>query len=144
MPITRLQRALYAHCENQDHFEDIQRLKRAIPDLRGLTEAAIEKLYADYSESFFAAGWVGVSDEDILRLRVWLNEDVPGEPVKKRPVDGWWPEHCEQRAFVSGAKWWQFHKNGATAFGSERDEMEEEAVRRYGEPEGKPDPEDVS
>jgi hypothetical protein len=48
--------------------------------------------------------------------------------------NGTWPKHCEQRAFVDGAKWWQFHNNGATAFPSERDEMEAEAVRRYGDP----------
>lgn len=51
-----------------------------------------------------------------------------------RKPDGTWPEHCEQRAFVDGAQWWQFHANGATAFPSERDEMEAEAVKRYGEP----------
>lgn len=47
---------------------------------------------------------------------------------------GWWPLDCLQRAFVAGAKWWQFHKHGSTAFAGERDEMEAEAVRRYGEP----------
>ncbi len=39
-----------------------------------------------------------------------------------------------QRNFVFGAKWWQGHKNGATAFASEVDEMEREAVKRYGLP----------
>jgi hypothetical protein len=39
-----------------------------------------------------------------------------------------------QRAFVDGAAWWQFKANGATAWSSERDEMEAEAIRRYGEP----------
>ncbi len=32
------------------------------------------------------------------------------------------------RAFVQGAKWWQFHKNGSTAFASEVDEMEAKAT----------------
>lgn len=34
-------------------------------------------------------------------------------------------------AFVDGAKWWQFHANGATMFPSERDVAEEEAKKRY-------------
>lgn len=49
--------------------------------------------------------------------------------------DGFWKEDCIQRAFVEGAKWWQFHHNGSTMFGSERDDAEVEAVKRYGEPE---------
>jgi len=48
---------------------------------------------------------------------------------------GSWPSPCLQRAFVEGAKWWQFHKLGSTAFPSEIDIAEEEAVLRYGEPE---------
>jgi hypothetical protein len=47
---------------------------------------------------------------------------------------GSWPEHCVQRAFVEGVRWWQFHHNGSTLFPSERDEAEREAVRRYADP----------
>lgn len=32
-------------------------------------------------------------------------------------------------AFIQGAKWWQYHHNGSTAFASEVDEMHEEAMR---------------
>lgn len=49
-------------------------------------------------------------------------------------LSGTWPEHCEHRAFVAGAAWWQFHKNGSTMFPSERDEAEAESVKRYGQP----------
>ena len=48
--------------------------------------------------------------------------------------EGTWPQVCVQRAFAEGAAWWQFHHNGSTMFGSERDEAEIEAVKRYGEP----------
>lgn len=34
--------------------------------------------------------------------------------------------------FVAGAKWWQYHCNGSTAFPSEVDAMEAEALRRFG------------
>lgn len=54
--------------------------------------------------------------------------------VQPPPLEGSWPMGCVQRAFVLGAKWWQFEANGATAFPSEVDQMEAEAVRRYGEP----------
>lgn len=56
------------------------------------------------------------------------------QPEAVRSVEGSWPLNCIQRAFVNGAKWWQFHRNGSTAFSSEVGEMEDEAVRRYGEP----------
>lgn len=52
---------------------------------------------------------------------------IIGQP----PKEGTWPEGVHS-AFVDGAKWWQFHHNGSTMFGSERDEAEAEAVRRYG------------
>jgi hypothetical protein len=39
-----------------------------------------------------------------------------------------------RRAFIFGAKWWQAHQNGATAFASECDEMDREALKRYGLP----------
>ncbi len=48
--------------------------------------------------------------------------------------EGSWPQRCEQRAFVEGVRWWQFHAHGSTLFPSERDLAEAEAVRRYGEP----------
>ena len=48
-------------------------------------------------------------------------------------MDGFWPKDSVQRAFVEGAKWWQFHHAGSTMFGSERDVAEAEAVKRYGE-----------
>lgn len=51
---------------------------------------------------------------------------------------GTWPEHCEQRAFVAGALWWQFKTTGFTARAAERDEAQAEAIRRYGAP--RPDP----
>jgi hypothetical protein len=45
---------------------------------------------------------------------------------------GSWPANDIRRVFVDGAKWWQFHAHGATAFPSEVDEMEAEATRRFG------------
>lgn len=61
------------------------------------------------------------------------SENAPSAaPAVER--QGNWPATCRQRAFVEGAKWWQFHSTGCTAFSSERDKMEAEAVRRFGDP----------
>lgn len=47
-------------------------------------------------------------------------------------ADGCWPLDCNQRAFVDGAKWWQWQSQGSTMFPSEVDDAESEAVKRYG------------
>ena len=55
-----------------------------------------------------------------------------------RVKEGSWPQVCVQRAFVEGAKWWEYHKTGCTMWPSDRDTAEDEAVKRYGEPEAAP------
>lgn len=72
-------------------------------------------------------------------------EDAPAEDAAagrsvERPtgMDGWWP-HGVHRAFVDGAKWWQFHQNGSTMFGAERDEAEAKALEKYGPVPGDPE-----
>lgn len=62
------------------------------------------------------------------------NPPLPGGQRVLTCCAGSWPKDCIQRAFVAGASWWQYHQNGSTMFGSERDEAENEAVRRYGNP----------
>lgn len=49
-------------------------------------------------------------------------------------ADGTWPKDCPQRIFVYGAAWWHWYFTGTTLYPHERDEIEAEAVRRYGEP----------
>jgi len=49
-------------------------------------------------------------------------------------AEGCWPAHCEQRSFVEGAKWWQFTASQCTAFASEVEAMESQAIERYGHP----------
>jgi hypothetical protein len=61
-----------------------------------------------------------------------------------RAKEGSWPAECVQRAFVEGAKWWEFQSRDATMWPSDRDRAEAEAVRRYGDPlrnTGEPPPE---
>lgn len=53
----------------------------------------------------------------------------------KKQIEGYWPEDDLRRAFVMGAKWWEFHSREATMWQSDQRLAEEEADRRY--PDGK-------
>lgn len=46
-------------------------------------------------------------------------------------IKGTWPEDDIRRAFVAGAKWWEYRTTGATMWQSDRNLAEEEAERRY-------------
>jgi len=48
---------------------------------------------------------------------------------------GTWPADDLRRAFVAGAKWWEFFSRGATMWSSDQNLAENEAETRY--PEGK-------
>lgn len=47
-------------------------------------------------------------------------------------IEGTWKALDYRRAFVEGAKWWEFHKTGATMWQSDRATAEEEAEKRWG------------
>lgn len=47
-------------------------------------------------------------------------------------LTGSWPKNDIRRAFVAGAKWWEFKKTGFTMWPSDRDVAEVEAEKRYG------------
>jgi len=49
--------------------------------------------------------------------------------------EGTWPENDLRRAFVAGAKWWEYHSTNFTMWPSDRDLAEIEAEKRY--PKGK-------
>jgi hypothetical protein len=44
---------------------------------------------------------------------------------------GTWSADDPRRAFVAGASWWEFEKEGATIWSSDRDRAEAEAEKRY-------------
>ena len=50
-------------------------------------------------------------------------------------IHGYWAMDDIRRAFVAGAKWWEYQKTGATMWHSDIREAEDEADRRY--PNGK-------
>jgi len=50
-------------------------------------------------------------------------------------IQGTWPEDDLRRAFVDGAKWWEYYTTAFTMWPSDRQLAEEEAERQY--PNGK-------
>jgi len=46
-------------------------------------------------------------------------------------MEGSWPKNDIRRAFVAGAKWWEFHSTGGTMWNSDRVLAEAEATKRY-------------
>lgn len=63
-----------------------------------------------------------------------MTQTREGGAPERVSAEGTWPAHCEQRAFVEGAAWWEFRTAGATMWNDDRRCAEDEAVRRYGEP----------
>lgn len=74
----------------------------------------------------------------VAAMRAVLSSALQGEPERGKTTVGSWPERCVQRAFVDGAAWHQWKTTGATPWSHERDEYEDEAVKRYGEPDPPP------
>jgi hypothetical protein len=56
------------------------------------------------------------------------------QPLNPTADWGSWPVECQQRAFVEGAKWWDWQSAGATMWNEDQRKAEAEAVHRYGEP----------
>jgi len=50
-------------------------------------------------------------------------------------IEGTWPKDDLRRAFVAGAKWWEYYATEATMWNSDVSLAEDEAEKRY--PEGK-------
>ena len=50
-------------------------------------------------------------------------------------IEGTWPENDLRRAFIAGAKWWEYHKTGGTMWQSDQRLAEDEADKRYKEQE---------
>ena len=46
-------------------------------------------------------------------------------------IEGKWPKNDIRRAFVAGAKWWEFHQTDCTMWQSDQRLAEAEAEKRY-------------
>lgn len=71
--MTRLEKLL----TNVRHPEDVARLKREVPALRDLPDIIVQMLYSDWSENYWAAGWLILEDEYIKEFKQYLEEEWP-------------------------------------------------------------------
>ena len=54
--------------------EDIKTLRREIPKLRRISDPVIERLWADFSDKYYSAGWMIVSELSLVAFKKWLEE----------------------------------------------------------------------
>lgn len=127
MPLPTLPEVMRPRSPNDDWEEDIRRAQRI------------------YHHAFVAIGRADfrrpppATPRDAASARAFYEvlKDFSERRLSPRPsrrADGTWPERCEQRAFVDGAKWWEFISTGGTMWASDQRSAEQEAVRRYGAP----------
>lgn len=69
-------------------------------------------------------------DVGLTKMEVFGDPPCPGEAYHE--IHGAWGPNDLRRAFVAGAKWWEFRSTGATMWSSDRADCEAEAERRYG------------
>ncbi len=80
------------------HFpEDVARLRKEIPHLAGMFDAEIQRLYSQWSEEFYAAGWHILARHYIDEFGEWLLRPSPA--ACKIPPSGWW---CSRSAGHEG------------------------------------------
>ncbi len=63
---------------------------------------------------------------------------TPASATNERGLDGWWPKTDLRRAFLDGAKWWEYVSRHGTMWQSDQNRAAAEAERRY--PNGVYDP----
>lgn len=56
---------------------------------------------------------------------------APAAKDPDKPPFGFWPAGDIRRIFVDGAKWWEWHKEGATMWQSDQNDAGVEAEKRY-------------
>jgi hypothetical protein len=59
-----------------DFAEDVRELIMGIPILAGLEYGMVDRLYSDWSEDFYCASWLCLSDSGIKEFENWLNEEM--------------------------------------------------------------------
>lgn len=80
---------------------------------------------------FFAAPDVSTDRDSGNELDLEYTYPKQPERLTRVTLDGYLPANDIRRAFVMGAKWWEYHSTGFTMFGSDRNLAEAEAEKRY-------------
>lgn len=76
--MTRLEYELIQAGEPIRYPEDVRRLRDAIPELRSVSDADVQRLYAEWSEYFYSASWLSMDPvyNRIDEFAEYLREDV--------------------------------------------------------------------
>jgi hypothetical protein len=56
--------------------KDIAKLKAEIPDLTDLSDPVVQSLYNVYSQDFYSAGWMLLTDSMLKEFKNYLLEEV--------------------------------------------------------------------
>jgi len=59
-----------------EYPEDISKLKAGIPELMDVNDSLIQQMYAQWSEDYYCAGWLIMSEGTVEEFRSWLLSDV--------------------------------------------------------------------
>ncbi len=59
-----------------DYPEDIEKLRKEIPELEGVSDAQIQDMYSFWSEAFYCAGWHIVWPSVAQEFREWLMQEI--------------------------------------------------------------------
>lgn len=89
--------------------------------------ASSKQHYAQCEDCTGDGPW-GESEEDAIAQ--WNARSMPPEALRI-PLQGSWPENDLRRAFVEGAKWWEWQMTGSTMFPDDVDRAESQAEKRY-------------
>jgi hypothetical protein len=66
-----------------------------------------------------------------LRAALCFERPVTARPEVRAPLEGKWAAEDLRRAFVEGAKWWEWHTENATMWPEDVNRAETEAEKRH-------------
>jgi hypothetical protein len=81
--MTNLEAFLNPPPETIEFPEDVALLKSTISTIRPLSDAQVQRLYRDWCELYYCAGWMVMYDCILKEFEGWLNQEVDS-------TSGWW------------------------------------------------------
>ena len=74
--MTRLESLLNGDRESIRHSDDVAALKQEIAELRVVSDGVVQMLYEDWSEAYWAAGWLILDSGIVTEFAAYLREEV--------------------------------------------------------------------
>ena len=66
---------LISNYKGIDYPEDIERIKRIVPELQYYNDEYIERFYISFSDDVYSAGWMECTNERVYEFARWLECD---------------------------------------------------------------------